>query len=234
MLERAAPPDEVLEAEDLSRAVESRLLAAGFSVQDLECTFENFDPEYGGNGHAVEKCRRYADEFRRGLGWGLLLWGPVGVGKSHLAAATFRAITTRAVAKGVRFSAHKWKLPAILARGRSLFEDTSGLEGLVEELSSLHLCWLDEFSLDCIGSGVFERARAVETLYRVVDALVEARAGLLVTTNAPPDRLRQELRTLDPSGRILDRLQGVLVPVGLSGESYRRRWREERVPEWAR
>lgn len=219
-----------LEGSELEAQLNAILWAAGFSNQDLQCTLENYDPDYGGNGPALEACRRFAAEFWSGSGAGLMLHGPVGVGKSHLAAGTVRALVARIWPREI--SVRKWKLPEILVLGRSLFDDSSEFAAILERISGLDLVWLDEFNLDVVGPGGFERTRAVETLYRFVDAIVEEHVGWIVTTNYTPTALFRHLSQLEPMGRIVDRMRAVLVPVAVRGESYRPRKREKCLPDW--
>lgn len=224
----------VIAQEEQEGLVLARLRAAGFSNQDLACTFGTYDPDFGGNHQALAMAQRYAEEFAVPMGWGLLLWGGVGVGKSHLAASILRRVVERFELSSRPIRARKWKLPALLARGRSLFEDVAEMEALTEEIAKLDIVWLDEFATDVIGAGTYERVRAVETLYRVVDSIVEAQVGLVVTTNMSPEVLIRELGRLDPTRRVEDRLRGYVVPVAVRGESYRLAQREQRLPEWAK
>jgi DNA replication protein DnaC len=56
--------------------------------------------------------------------------------------------------------------------------------------------------------------------------------NLIITTNHSPSELASELRRIDGSERILDRLRGLTWSVMVQGESQRAREKEKRTPGW--
>jgi len=195
---------------------QSLLVKSGLSPLNMRQSFSNFSPILSGedNTEPLDRCQRFAEDFRPGDGRGLLLHGAPGTGKGHLCSSILQTVMKR----GIR--ARVWKVPDLLARFRSLYQNDVGIVDFVKETLVIPLIWLDELTLDAVGSD-YEAKRAFEPLYMIVDGAVETGVGLLVTTNYSPSELAKELKRIDPSNRLLDRLRGSLDPIHVKGESVR-------------
>lgn len=132
---------------------------------------------------------------------GLVLNGSVGVGKTHLAVAAYRAC----VAGGV--------LPAIAVPVPALLD---GLRPGREPVEDLRAC--EEARLLLLDDLAAERVTewTGETLYRLIDARYARRLPTIVTTNAPGTMIRD---TLGP--RVASRLNGLGTVLILDGPDRR-------------
>jgi DNA replication protein DnaC len=147
--------------EDVRRraAVDLRRRAADLPASLRDQAFDGFS-----HFAAEAAAKRWAIE-----GGGLCLYGPVGVGKTRLAAAAcWAALEQRPV---------RWiSVPRLLVRVRSSFDDASRAEA-IRVVAGRTAVVLDD--LDKASSTDFGR----EILFPCVDERVEAGAPLLVTTN---------------------------------------------------
>jgi DNA replication protein DnaC len=162
-------------------------------------TFERFDATVSGLAEAHAAAVSFADQ---GGVW-LVLHGPAGVGKTHLAAA----IGHQLVAKGEGVVMHV--VPQLLAEFRRSFSDnqTARYHRLFDGTLNAPVLILDDFGAE----NTTDWAR--EQLYLILDDRYRHRAPLVVTTNSLP--------ALEP--RVRDRLSddGVSVVVPIKAGSYR-------------
>lgn len=144
---------------------------------------------------------RWVLDTIRGGRDGLVLNGTVGVGKTHLAVAAYRAV----VAGGV--------LPAVAVPVPALLDGLRPGREPVEELRACEdarLLLLDDLAAERVTEWTGE------TLYRLIDARYARRLPTIVTTNAPGAMIRE---TLGP--RVASRLNGLGRLVVLDGPDRR-------------
>ena len=158
---------------------------------------------------AAQSCRAYAEHFNdkmkngqtpRTGGVGLLLYGPIGTGKTYLAAS----IANLLVDKGykVKFTS----LPAICDQITGNFGNT---EKILDELSSYDLVVLDELRKEETESS---NPKTSDRVYRVIDRLYSNKIPMIITTNLP----KETIKNRDGAAyRIYSRILGrcVLIPV---------------------
>lgn len=163
---------------------------AGMMELDQTFQFSNYPAEQ------VQKhpgLMRYAKKFaaeydaaasakvQRSTGWsGVYLFGPPGVGKTHLMFAVFNQLRDRGV-------------PCLIVRSDSLFDrmrhmiaDGQDLEVFLETLATVPVLGIDEFAQ--------ERANdfTMEKLFRIVNHRFHAKLPTWFTSNyAPPDAYRR-------------------------------------------
>lgn len=138
-----------------------RIAASGLPADLAGTTFDSLDR--GGDTRPVTAARQWADGSLRGL----FLCGPIGVGKTTLAAA---ATNQRLRDRGVR-----WALvPSLVAQS---FGDQRAKEQAAAVLTGTGALVLDD--LDKVKAGEWVAAQ----LFAAIDSRITAGAPLLVTTN---------------------------------------------------
>jgi DNA replication protein DnaC len=168
-----------------------------------EQTFDTFDPDVPG----VRKAFLRAVDFaRQPRGW-LLLFGPCGVGKSHLAAAA----ANQALAGGYRvlFTV----VPDLLDHLRATFGPSSevGYDERFELVRTVPLLVLDDLGTESA------TAWAREKLYQILNHRYNQDLPTTITSNRSPDSL--EPRVLS---RMYQRAFGGEL-LRISADDYRRR-----------
>lgn len=162
----------------------------GFRVGDLN------------DGRAALKDLDALSEYK-----GLLLLGPVGCGKSHLAAGILREI----VLKG--YSGLFYNSPDLLSEIRATFQQGSEIseDDLIEEISSVDLLVLDDLGAEKVTDFVLDR------FYLIINKRYESCLPLIVTTNCDMETLRGRL-----NNRVVSRLMEMCPPLGaFPDEDYR-------------
>jgi DNA replication protein DnaC len=165
-------------------------------------------------GHLDARFARFADatvehplvarwvlDAIRGNREGLVIAGPIGVGKTHLAVAAYRAVAAAGV------------LPAVAVPVPALLD---GLRPGREPVEELRAC--EDARLLLLDDLAAERHSdwTGETLYRLIDARYARRLPTIVTTNAPGERIRETL-----GARVASRLNGLGRTVVLDGPDRR-------------
>lgn len=139
------------------------------------CTLDNYQCDRREQSAAVEALKRFAGEFPAAIdrGDGLVLYGPSGTGKDHLAAALLKL----AVKSGK--SALAIKGVELFGRVRDAIQENKSEHSLLVELLRPDVLLISDPVLDFA-----ERTRFnLETLYRVVDGRYEAMKSTWVTLN---------------------------------------------------
>ncbi len=208
MIARHEQQEQTRRARERQLALERLFGPADREKRFTRCGFQNFHPRPGTEA-AFQAARRYAHDLPRHLetGRGLLLFGPPGSGKSHLAAAVSAAAREQGCT--VLFQ----RVPALLSRLRSAYDPRPPAteSQLLGALSRADLLVLDD-------AGAEKASPWTEqTLYTVIDERYSRQRPLILTTNASLDRLEQQL-----GARTMDRLLEICQIVENRGESYRR------------
>ncbi|MDO8679612.1 MAG: IS21-like element helper ATPase IstB [Acidobacteriota bacterium] len=148
---------------------------------------------------------------------GVLLIGPPGVGKSHLATA----IAVGAIRAGRRVLIRStFDLVADFAEA----EATGARRALVQQLTRVDLLVLEDFGMKRLG------ATAAEDLLEIFVRRHEA-ASTLITTNRPTQDWGIFLGDVPAATAILDRFLAHAEIVPMTGKSYRFRQRASAPPE---
>lgn len=150
--------------------------------------------------------KNYAEHFRdfRKMSKGLLLYGTVGTGKSHVAAC----IANELIDNG--YSAYMTNFATIANELQGTFEK----QKYIDSLNKYDLLILDDL-------GIERKTEFMqEQVFNVIDARYRSGLPFIITTNLTPEELK---KTTDIGNcRIYDRILERCHPVQANGTSYRR------------
>lgn len=196
--------DEIVNRE--ANTLDKRLKAAGFSH---ECTFEDFDFDFNAAVLPPPLVRDIASCHFIERHLNLVLAGPPGIGKSHIA----QAVGHEAVRRGVDvlfFKTHKL-LEKLMDR-----QHPRRASILLKQAVSVPLLILDDFAFKTC---TYDE---VQLLYAIADERL-ARRSVIITSNRPPEDWFSVFPDPVIGGAILDRLVSSSIKVFLTnGRSYRR------------
>ena len=154
---------------------EHRLAFAGIPPSYQRCRLDNFIPQNAKQREALSFVEMFITSFQRGeaLGRGLLIRGPVGVGKTHLAVAVLR----RLIEQG--FTGRFQNFLHLIEQIRQSFDDSGAdIEGkLFRRLSRCQVVLLDELGATRPTEFVFNK------LYDIINFCFDQRISVLFTTN---------------------------------------------------
>ncbi|WP_332729968.1 ATP-binding protein [Gordonibacter sp.] len=205
--ERAA-----LEAEEEKRQARQRaakvagLRKAGLQDELLAgCTFANDD----GTNPQMPKARAYIEawELMYAQGFGMLVYGPVGTGKSFFAGCIANELVNRGVSVLVT------NIPRVL----NDLADTrlSGRGAYLSKLDSFDLLVIDDLGVERTSDYGFEQ------VFSVIDGRYRTGRPLIVTTNIPLKAMKDEAAPIEKR-RIYDRILERCAPVCMNGKNYRK------------
>lgn len=175
----------------------------GGYVDYRDKTFDGFFDE-GTDRDAFDKCLYYRDAFSEmaATGAGLMLYGELGTGKTHLAACLCNAL----IDKGRK--PLMTNVTRLVDRGIARHGD---LDGLLNELSEYDLIVLDDFGSERNGENMPAR------VFQVVDFLASNRIPVIVTTNMTAEQIHHPHESVK---KILARLWKC-TPVEVKGKNRR-------------
>ena len=183
-----------------------RMRSLGFQERTLaEASFARDDRK---NPKISDALRKYAEHFAelRKDGKGLLLYGPVGTGKTYYAAC----VVNEVIRSG---------RPALLTSFPRLINQVSGADWadrqpMLDRLTDYSLVALDDLGVER------QTDYTIEQMTMILDTLYRAGIPLIITTNADPSRLSKatDIRVQRIWDRILERCH----PIAVTGESRRR------------
>jgi DNA replication protein DnaC len=220
--ERAAAENEAWRRDEAIKLAQQRVYASGLPAKHSDLVLDDMDL----NDPAVAACRAWVDqqplrdtrsEYLRQTEWedipkptpgsGLLLSGPVGVGKTHLAAAT----TGTCIRRGARV--HWMSGPLLFAR----LQAGIGTDEHARVLSVL--TGRDALALDDLDKAR-PTAYGAENVFLAIDGRVNNLVPLIVTTNLSISELAQHWP--EPYGEaIASRIAGYCRHIKLTGHDRR-------------
>lgn len=160
------------------------------------------------NQKQIKLARRYADKFDKlyEKNQGLLFYGDVGTGKTHIACCIGNALMEKFI------SVFATSFVKILQKSKG-FRSTEEKEAYIAKMNSAKLLILDDLGAER------DTGYALEIVYNIIDARYRSGKPMIVTTNLTMSQMQEEddirLR------RIYDRIFEVCFPVEFKGKSLR-------------
>lgn len=178
-------------------SAQSRWLDLGIPHKVLKATFDNFDTEVDSAKQKVLK--KFQGQVKRGNGF-ILAVGLWGTGKSHLAAATIKAI-----GHGIFITEHD-----LIGELRQTYAENSGQDTLVEKYRSAKVLVLDELTKDVKGVDI------APLLYRVLGYRHDNDLLTVLTSN---ETIEECMAILGP--KLRDRMRENYVIANFTWKSHR-------------
>ena len=198
---------ELYEQQKKKEKVEAILLKSGISKRFQKRTFKTFERNKD-NEIAYQDVAKFAREFPKDQG--LLLIGPIGTGKTHLAAAVANHLISKMHA--VYFGS----ITNIIELVKSSFNRDSNITEaeIIKTLTKdVELLIIDDL-------GKEQSTEYVNTLlYHIVNELYENEKAIICTTNFKASKLANKLG--ERGGAIISRLTEMTTPVVLNGKDWR-------------
>ena len=191
---------------------DQQLKNANLSTRFGQRRLDNFVPVNDSTEAALEKCKAWCEQDHSD-GVGLILAGPVGTGKTHLAAGILNQWLDAGVLGTFGLTSD------IFGEIREAIQDNSGksADQIIAELAKTPLLIFDDF-----GSSKATEFQAA-TLFRIQNARYENLLPTIITTNLTAPEIRDFL-----GSRIYSRLQEVCYWVPVEGDDYRKKIADER------
>lgn len=167
------------------------------------CTFDSYVS--GPFQRQLEVCQKYAKSFDMNDGRGLILYGSVGTGKTHLATAIGRYIVYE-----LGYSALFMPFTELLNTLKNNMNNKDFVRQFMDELNSADLLIMDD-----LGKEKYTEW-SQEQLFSLLDNRYRDCKPIIVTTNYTPQDLS---RRVDEA--VMSRLIGTCALVGMNGDDYR-------------
>lgn len=171
---------------------------------DALCTFEADDRK---NPMLSDAIKRYADQWdtMRRDNTGLLLYGPVGTGKTFYSACIANALIDRGIPV---------KMTNFARIVDDLQSDFAGRSDYLRKLNSYPLLIIDDLGIERNSEYMQEQ------VYNIVDARYASERPLIVTTNISLEEIKNP--GSEQRRRIYDRILEMCHPIKVDGQSRRR------------
>lgn len=177
---------------------------AAYSITDRWYKGNTFSTDDSPESEVSKKCRKYVEKWAevKENGFGLLMYGSVGTGKSFYACSIVNALLDKCVPAAVT------SFPRLL----NILQGTSDRQAVIDHLQTYHLLVIDDLGAERAS------AYAEEQVFAVIDARVRSGLPMIITTNLSVDEIKnpesmQYKRIYD---RIIEACPGHIRMVGES------------------
>lgn len=167
------------------------------------CTFESYDR--GAFDKQWNACKRFAETFENNTGKGLMLYGSVGTGKTHLAAAVGWHIVYE-----LGYSVLFVPFTELLNELKNNMNNKEYVKDFMKKLYNSDLLIMDD-----LGKEKYTEW-SQEQLFSLLDKRYRDCKPIIVTTNYMPQELS---RRVDEA--VMSRIIGTCALIGMNGEDYR-------------
>ncbi|MFA6662015.1 MAG: ATP-binding protein [Bacilli bacterium] len=169
------------------------------------CRFEQDD---GSNPRVTTVCKNYVTRWAemREKNIGIIFYGPVGTGKTHMAACIVNALIDKMIPAGVT------NIPTLLNRLQGAFSEQR--QDLIEHLQRYELMVVDDLGVER------NTPYASEQLFNIIDSRSRSGKPIIITTNMTIDEMEnaEDMQ----SKRIYDRIKEMCpVRIAMNGPSKR-------------
>lgn len=173
-----------------------------------DATLQNYKPRNESQWKSLKTAVNYVKNYKNETG--LLMSGPYGTGKSHLAMGIAKALVKKEI-ESIFIT-----VPDLLTKLKATYDRDAGVTELdfIATLQNIDCLILDDIGAEK-ASGWVE-----ETLFKIINA--RSKKHTIYTTNCTSKELEKQVK-----GRCFSRILGMSRPVKVEGEDYRlRKWRK--------
>lgn len=204
----------------IDRLVSETLYGSGLTIESDRYTLARYEPRSEAQADALEQVTNYIADFAElsQNGVGMLLAGPNGTGKTHLATACARAIS-RAGHRGVLYRS----ATEIITELRSAGDRRIGEATLMRAYTGVPLLIIDDLGKQ------MRTALSQRWMWEIIEGRYRRNLPIIITTNSTPSEIGDCIGGDDKiATAIMSRLMERMICVPVTGEDYRLRLMHER------
>ena len=190
------------------RSLENEIASARIPSQFIESTLDNFEIPSTRLASAQQKALNYIKNYSSQNNKGLFIYGPTGVGKTHLAAGILRSL----IEKG--FDGVFYNIVDLLDTIKATYDPNNSYsdKNRLEMELNRQIFVLDDFGVQKTSSWVSDR------LYALINRRYQDCKTLLITSNIKMVNLGTQVDT-----RLFSRIVSMCDEIEISGDDYRQR-----------
>lgn len=179
-------------------------------INDKSIRGITFNSSTEDNTEQIRRAKTYVEKWDevKSKGYGIILWGGVGTGKTFIAACIANELIEKFIP--VMFTS----LSKIIHHVNSMGFDNR--DDYINDLNNYDLLILDDFGVQR------STEYANEIVYEVIDNRYKLRKPLILTTNFSPEQLKEKSKYKIEEQRVIDRVLSMCKPIEVNGGSKRK------------